>query len=932
MSLFETLIFEPAAFEVFIALRNDGVYGSGRADDPYSGATLDNPKLDVLTITRSGATATVQTVLPHGFVTNQLVQIAGIAGVDDGGTSAINSFQLYNGIFQITSTGANTFTYTMAGDPGGSAAGAMWCKRDSGIQITSITSSALVATVVTSANHGFKANDVVRIAGVTGISGAGTNQYFYYNGSFVVTPDAVDPKKFTYAVADLPGGPAASSPGVMTCQLDPYLFDKVMRGLATSGPVTVRVGPGVFETRGHANSTDPSSWRLVSGMKLVGSGMAQTTLKLVDATFDHKHYYCVGSSSSVVLDSVGVLDLSCDCNIARQPSNNTVCGAVQVKGRHTRLKRIRAINFGRQSLSLECFVLAVMGATPGDANVSDCVVEECLLEAPAQNNLKETTGIIGICGEGAYTTQAYIDAMVVRNCVINCEFQDNPVPIAGITSAANAATVTTLAPHGVVVGQWVRISGARIAGSSGTNQFDNVYNGCFKVATAPTTTSFTYAVAANAVAAAGEMWLGRWPSQRVALETITPVRVSTTPNVWQITVVTSTPHFLSPGNVVSLNNAVSSGATLNRIWNVTRISGNKQFVCQALFAATDPSTPTNLGAAFIGVNFQGVTVGGGSLGIMEGNFIANCTIGGPYADTFSTKDIIVRNNYYRSVLVGILQNMGGAGGDGVPDSNGNPTPPHPTAVAYTAHTGSSKALATVTLANSHGYSVGQAVVLQSLKVGGNVNNPYNGSFLISAIPSTPVDPLDGSPTSFVYALNTDPLAAPDSGSLSGANVRPLWQMRDCVIENNTFEIIRSANDGAQASGISLFAPFPTLPFPFDTPSFPPYIYRRVVIKSNAIRYADYIPDAQDGRSSTDLAMQLLYCEDARVENNIVDLRLSDGSNVSDHIRHGNCGTVRYFNNVTPNGLLVQGAEGPNNPVKQDELVTAVEAALTFCSF
>lgn len=315
---------------------------------------------------------------------------------------------------------------------------------------------------------------------------------------------------------------------------------------------------------------------------------------------------------------------------------------------------------------------------------------------------------------------------------------------------------------------------------------------------------------------------------------------------------------------------------------------------------------------------------------MEGNFISNCTIGGPYADTFSTKDIIVRNNYYRSVLVGPLQNMGGAGGSGQPDDAGKPTPPHPTAVTYTPPTSSSKALATVTLANSHGYSVGQAVSMEKLTVGSLLSPEYNGVKLIVGIPASPSDPLDGSPKSFVYELVPDPGAAPDAASIPVADVRPLWQMRDCLIENNTIEIIRSANDGAQASGISLYAPIPLL-LPFNSPPVPVYIYRRVVIRGNTIRYVDLIPDAQNGRPASDRAMLLLYCEDARVEANTIDLKLADGSYLPNPMRHENCGVVRYFNNVTPSGTLILGAAGlGSSPVPQQDLVQDVDETLTFC--
>lgn len=60
------------------------------------------PTLAVTSITRSGTTATVTTTTNHGLVTNNWVTIAG--AVPPG----------YNGIWQVTVTGATTFTYTVS--------------------------------------------------------------------------------------------------------------------------------------------------------------------------------------------------------------------------------------------------------------------------------------------------------------------------------------------------------------------------------------------------------------------------------------------------------------------------------------------------------------------------------------------------------------------------------------------------------------------------------------------------------------------------------------------------------------------------------------------------------------------------------------------------------------------------------------------------
>ena len=444
MSLMQGLLQEPPLMEVHIALRPDGAYGSGRADDPYSGGTLDNPQIPLLSLTRTGLVATATTTTPHGYVTGQHVQVAGVSGIASTSGPVLNASAYYNGIFTITVTGATTFTYALAADPGGTAVGAPFCKRDSGLVISSLTYAGGVATAVASSAHGFKTGDLVQIAGVRSVS-SGTNRYWQYNGTFAVTPDGVDPTKFTYAPHTDPGGPAVSSPGVITCRLDPYLFDRVMRSLQGAGPVKVCLGPGVFETKGFCESV-AASWQPSDGMNLVGSGMRLTTLKLVGAALGGDDpsasanpsnprpiYQAIGVSSSRIVNYVSVSDLTVDANVGGQLSLSLACGGIVIYGSHTRLRRVRAINFGTRTLDQECFVLAIAGATQASeaaGGITDCVAEECLIEQPTPGNVRETTTILLVSVGGTDGLMAIHTACAIRDCTINCEFQENPLSIA----------------------------------------------------------------------------------------------------------------------------------------------------------------------------------------------------------------------------------------------------------------------------------------------------------------------------------------------------------------------------------------------------------------------------------------------------------------------------------------------------------------------
>lgn len=74
----------------------------------YAGATVT-----VSSITRTGSTATATTSSAHGYTTGQRVTIAGADQAD------------YNGTFEVTVTGATTFTFSVSNSPTTPATGAL---------------------------------------------------------------------------------------------------------------------------------------------------------------------------------------------------------------------------------------------------------------------------------------------------------------------------------------------------------------------------------------------------------------------------------------------------------------------------------------------------------------------------------------------------------------------------------------------------------------------------------------------------------------------------------------------------------------------------------------------------------------------------------------------------------------------------------------
>jgi hypothetical protein len=72
----------------------------------YQDGAPIGPNVAIATATEAGTTVTITTTAAHGLSTGQLVTIS---GVSIGSTTA----NLYNGVFTITVTGANTFTYSL---------------------------------------------------------------------------------------------------------------------------------------------------------------------------------------------------------------------------------------------------------------------------------------------------------------------------------------------------------------------------------------------------------------------------------------------------------------------------------------------------------------------------------------------------------------------------------------------------------------------------------------------------------------------------------------------------------------------------------------------------------------------------------------------------------------------------------------------------
>ncbi len=757
------------------------------------------------------------------------------------------------------------------------------------VPVTSpITNVLREATVTTAVSHGYADGDVVAISGVTDP---------LYNGAFVIY--GVTSNQFKYYLPSAPGGSGSGSAILSARQI--FRLDDRMR--ETAANTAIHVGPGLFQTRGYGCGNAAIDWKPKNGQKIRGSGIGVTTLKLVYVSKPNLPFHAIGGDYANYLDSLEVSDLTVDCNLPGQAVLHdqtdgkefaqVACGAVYSVGKHIRLRRIRAINFGTQASGVECFVLVSGGAHANlEAEqppkvVYDCVIEDCIVERPSPNNVRETTCILmNVSERGPVVPPDNLDGLaayhrgcVVRNCVVDCEYKANPVSIASIVINTGVATVTTRQPHGRQDGDWVRISGAIVNGST-----NNSFNGSYTISNS-TTFSFTYNPSTPAPTSnpTGDIWVGRWPSHYVPISDISPWDTIT----HLVTVTTLTPHFvIKDGQAAITNVNYPNSSGYNGTFKVQDVLDWKRFTYSL---PSDPGAHGALGNAIVGVNFQAVTIDGGSEAVMEGCHILNCGYGGPYHDTWSSKDLIVRNNHYRAVLTGPYQFMGRVGGfiKAASLTHGDPDD-------YTAKF-------TINSSLPHGFTVGQAVRITAYKLeNGNPipNDTYNGVFAIKSVPTD---------QSFTYTMLSIPEDNVDVGTTPPPTVEALWQVGQCIIENNIIELIPHFNNWGPPKGIGFSGAF-------EFGTFSSFrIWRRAVIRNNVIRYVDSLTEG----TAYNQGINFNACEDVLVENNVIDLLSSSP------IGYGGCTSVRCFNNRDPSGKLIQGVVGT---AKQDELTTFIEDA------
>ena len=269
-------------------------------------------------------------------------------------------------------------------------------------------------------------------------------------------------------------------------------------------------------------------------------------------------------------------------------------------------------------------------------------------------------------------------------------------------------------------------------------------------------------------------------------------------------------------------------------------------------------------------------------GIVEGNQVHNTKYGGPYISKSSSRDLVVRNNFYKNVAKGPFWNLATLSATAL------------TALARDLTYDSSGKTAVATLSN-HGLLAGDRVKIALSSGPGQ----YVGIFVVLNVPAT---------DKFRYVMSSDP----GSGSVTGPTMQKIFGVAKLVVEGNTIELATGSTGliGIHLDDASL------------SPQAPDYAHGDVIIRDNKIRYLD----GQFDTSYTGYGIQANGAKNLLARNNVVE------SVPANPIRNNRCGSVKYFNDKTPAGVLIQGIDEGNSNKKYDELETDAEDALVLALF
>jgi len=272
--------------------------------------------------------------------------------------------------------------------------------------------------------HGLQKGDSVVISGVTGA------EAHLWNGIFTISD--VAPTFFRYTTMSAPPNELIVDGAIVAAKVADIRFDEIMNALPAN--TRVHLGPGTFLTRGHAANVS-GGWQIKPGMKIVGSGIDITTLQLYHHTAAG-YYFAIGHAlgAGTRADLAEVSDLTIDCNLSGAGAS-TAGSAVRLMGNHTRLYRVKAVNWGSHSGGLPCSALSCITALPdsGVLEILNTGMEGCIVVSPGTGNEAACTALnAGNPDDVSFIADGHGKSPYIRNCFVDCGVATpNPNPATG---------------------------------------------------------------------------------------------------------------------------------------------------------------------------------------------------------------------------------------------------------------------------------------------------------------------------------------------------------------------------------------------------------------------------------------------------------------------------------------------------------------------
>lgn len=243
-------------------------------------------------------------------------------------------------------------------------------------------------------------------------------------------------------------------------------FDTIMKlADVAKTNVVVHLGPGTFLTKGFVDGG--SGWQIRAGVKIIGSGIDVTILK-IDPTgaASGTHVFAISHPLQIAappptittqVDAAEVMDLTIDCS-ANSASTATAFGGVRLMGNAARVRRVKIINWGARTVGgppppPRAFGIVCLTGDPlgGAYGIDSTGIEECYALSPfveVTNSAGATITAFSVghwkydLSPAASSREALGKSPFIRNCYVNGG-DDTFVPSLVMPNGTRATVIAT---------------------------------------------------------------------------------------------------------------------------------------------------------------------------------------------------------------------------------------------------------------------------------------------------------------------------------------------------------------------------------------------------------------------------------------------------------------------------------------------------------